>query len=129
MDIVKLLKNGESETVEFKNTFGKEVTITLVALANTEGGKVVVGVNNAGKPTGLDIGQETVQRYFNEIKVSTYPQILPHITSLKIKGKHVLVFEINKYPIKPVSFKNRYYKRVKNSNHLLSLDEIVDMQQ
>ena len=44
MDIVKLLKNGESETVEFKNTFGKEVTITLVALANTEGGKVVVGV-------------------------------------------------------------------------------------
>jgi len=129
MDIVKLLKNGESETVEFKNTFGKEVTITLVALANTEGGKVVVGVNNAGKPTGLDIGQETVQRYFNEIKVSTYPQILPHITSLKIEGKHVLVFEINEYPIKPVSFKNRYYKRVKNSNHLLSLDEIVDMQQ
>ena len=129
MDIDKLLKNGETETVEFKNAFGKEVTISLVAFANTEGGKVVVGVNNAGKPTGLDIGQETVQRYFNEIKVSTYPQTLPHITSLKIEGKHVLVFEINEYPIKPVSFKNRYYKRVNNSNHLLSLDEIVDMQQ
>jgi len=129
MDIVKLLKNGESETVEFKNAFGKEVTITLVAFANTEGGKVVVGVNNTGEPTGLDVGQETVQRYFNEIKVSTYPQILPHITSMKIAGKNVLVFEINEYPIKPVSFKNRYYKRVKNSNHLLSLNEIVAMQQ
>jgi len=129
MDIVKLLKNGESETVEFKSAFGKEVTISLVAFANTEGGKVVVGVNNIGKPTGLDIGQETEQRYFNEIKVSTYPQILPHITSTKVEGKDVLVFEINEYPIKPVSFKNRYYKRVKNSNHLLSLDEIVDMQQ
>ncbi|MFH1953081.1 MAG: RNA-binding domain-containing protein [Pseudomonadota bacterium] len=129
MDIVKLLKNGESETVEFKNAFGKEVTISLVAFANTEGGKVIVGVNNAGKPTGVDVGQETVQRYFNEIKVSTYPQILPHITSLTIEGKHILVFEINEYPMKPVSFKNRYYKRVKNRNHLLSLDEIVDMQQ
>ena len=129
MDIVKLLKTGESETSEFKNAFGKEVIITLVAFANTEGGRVVVGVNNAGKPTGLDIGPETEQRYLNEIKVSTYPQILPHITSLAIEGKHVLVLEINEYPIKPVSFKNRYYKRVKNSNHALSLDEIVDMQQ
>ena len=129
MDIVKLLKTGESETSEFKNAFGKEVIITLVAFANTEGGRVVVGVNNAGKPTGLDIGPETEQRYLNEIKVSTYPQILPHITSLEIQGKHVLVLEIDEYPIKPVSYKNRYYKRVKNSNHALSLDEIVDMQQ
>jgi ATP-dependent DNA helicase RecG len=129
MNVQKLIKSGESETVEFKTAFGKEVIISLVAFANTEGGKVVVGVDNAGKSTGLDIGPETEQRYLNEIKISTYPQILPHITLLELDGKHVLVFEINEYPIKPVSYKNRYYKRVKNSNHSLTLDEIVDLQQ
>jgi ATP-dependent DNA helicase RecG len=129
MNVQKLIKNGESETVEFKTAFGKEVIISLVAFANTEGGKVVVGVDNAGKSTGLDIGPETEQRYLNEIKISTYPQILPHITLLELDGKHVLVFEINEYPIKPVSYKNRYYKRGKNSNHSLTLDEIVDLQQ
>ena len=81
MDIQKLLKTGESETVEFKKTFGKEVIISLSAFANTRGGKVIVGVDNKGRPTGIDVGPETEQRYLNEIKVATYPQIIPRITS------------------------------------------------
>ena len=129
MDLRAILKSGELERVEFKRSFGKEVIISLVAFANTKGGKIVVGVDNAGIPTGLQPGSETEQRYLNEIKVSTYPQIIPHVTIFEIEKKSVLVFEINKYPIKPASFKNRYYKRVKNSNHTLSLDEIVDLQQ
>ena len=58
-----------------------------------------------------------------------YPQILPHVDLYEIDGKTVLVFEVREYPIKPIACKNRYYRRVKNSNHLLSLDEIVDLQQ
>lgn len=84
MDIKKLLKSGESETVEFKTAFGKEVIISLVAFANTGGGKVVVGVDNSGRLTGVDIGTETEHRYLNEIKVSTYPQIIPHTRLLKL---------------------------------------------
>ena len=41
MDIVKLLKNGESETVEFKARFNKETIVSLAAFANTKGGKVI----------------------------------------------------------------------------------------
>lgn len=129
MDIRKLLQTGETETVEFKTAFGKEVIVSLSAFANTTGGKVVVGVDNAGRPTGLQVGPESEQRYINEIKTATYPQIIPHVTSFEMDGRTVLVFEINEYPVKPVSCKNRYYKRVKNSNHLLSLDEIVDLHQ
>jgi len=129
MDIVKLLKNGESDTVEFKTGFNKKAIISLAAFANTKGGKVIVGADNKGHVSGIKTGPETVQRYLNEIKVSTYPQILPNVDEYEIKGKTVLVFAINEYPVKPISFKNRYYKRVKNSNHLLSLDEIVDLQQ
>jgi len=129
MDIVKLLRNGESETVEFKARFNKETIISLAAFANTKGGKVVVGVDNKGRVIGIDVGPETVQRYLNEIKVATYPQIIANVDKHQIDGKTVLVFEISEYPVKPISFKNRYYKRVKNSNHLLTLDEIVDLQQ
>ena len=129
MDLEDILKLGESDRVEFKRTFGKEVIISLAAFANTEGGKVVVGVENSGKPTGISIGPETEQQYLNEVKVATYPQIMPHLTQYEIDHKTVLVFEINEYPVKPVSYKNRYYKRVKNSNHLLALDEIIDLRQ
>lgn len=129
MDIMKLLKAGESETVEFKAGFNKEAIISLVAFANTKGGKVIVGVDSKGHICGVEVSPETVQRYLNDIKVATYPQIMPNVDEHEIDGKTVLIFEISEYPIKPVSFKNRYYKRAKNSNHLLSLDEIVDLQQ
>ena len=129
MDISDILKKGESETVEFKAQFNKETIMSLVAFANTRGGKVVVGVDNKGHVTGIKAGPETVQRYLNEVKVATYPQILPNIDKYEIEDKSVLIFEISEYPVKPVSYKNRYYKRVKNSNHTLSLDEIVDLQQ
>jgi ATP-dependent DNA helicase RecG len=129
MNIRELLENGETDHVEFKSAFGKEVVISLAAFANTAGGKVLVGVSNSGQPIGMDMSAESGQRYINEIKNATYPQIIPHLSSFEIEGATVLLFEINEYPIKPVSYKNRYYKRVKNSNHLLTLDEIVELQQ
>ena len=129
MDLKEILKSGESERTEFKRSFGKEVIISLAAFANTEGGRVVVGVDNSGNPTGISIGPETEKQYLNEIKVATYPQIMPHLIRFEIDRKTVLLFEINEYPVKPVSDKNRYYKRVKNSNHLLALDEIIDLRQ
>ncbi|MCP4681601.1 MAG: hypothetical protein GY864_04645 [Desulfobacterales bacterium] len=125
MDLKKL---KESQHVEFKSSFVKEVIISLVAFSNTKGGKVIIGMDDKGNINGIEIGPETEQRYLNEIKMATYPQIIPYSDIYEIDGKTVLVFEINEYPVKPVAYKNRYYKRVGNSNHLLNLDEIVDLQ-
>lgn len=119
----------ESQQVEHKKSFGKEVIISLVAFANTEGGKVIVGIDDKGIACGVEVGPETLQRYLNEIKVATYPQLFPKIWIDEEGEKHLLVFEVNEYPVKPVAYKNRYYKRVHNSNHLLTLEEIVDLQQ
>jgi len=119
----------ESQQVEYKKSFGKEVIISLAAFANTEGGKVIIGVDDKGKACGVDVGPETLQRYLNEIKVATYPQLLPRMRIEKKDGRSLLIIEVIDYPVKPVAYKNRYYKRVHNSNHLLTLDEIVDLQQ
>jgi ATP-dependent DNA helicase RecG len=119
----------ESQRVEYKKSFGKEVIISLAAFANTEGGKVIVGVDDKGNTCGVDAGPETMQRYLNEIKVATYPQLLPRMRIEKKDGTSLLIIEVIEYPVKPVAYKNRYYKRVHNSNHLLTLDEIVDLQQ
>ena len=43
------LKEGESECLEFKTTFNAECIETLAAFANTKGGMVCIGVNDAGK--------------------------------------------------------------------------------
>jgi ATP-dependent DNA helicase RecG len=127
--MLNIKRTMESQQVEYKRSFGKEVIISLVAFANTEGGRVIVGVDDKGKVCGVDLGPETVQRYLNEIKMATYPQLLPKMRVEKKDGGSLLIIEVTEYPTKPVAYKNRYYRRVHNSNQLLTLNEIVELQQ
>lgn len=102
--------------------------ISLVAFANTEGGSVYVGVDDSGLAiSSFKIGKESVQQWINEIKNKTIPPIIPDVTNEEMDGVQVLVFEIKEFPIKPVAFKGRYYKRVKNANHQMSLQEISEL--
>ena len=118
----------ENLNTEYKSSFSDAVIETLSAFANTKGGQVWVGVNDAGIPIpGIVIGTESIQQYLNEIKNKTRPTIIPDAEILTINGEDVLMFSIDEFPIKPVSFKGRYFKRVKNSNHQLSPQEISDV--
>ncbi|OQY05657.1 MAG: hypothetical protein B6I25_05375 [Planctomycetales bacterium 4572_13] len=119
----------ESQQLEYKKSFGKETIVSLVAFANTDGGKVVIGVEDSGRVCGVELANETVQKYLNEIKQATYPQLFPKVFIEEKDDKQILIFEISEFPVKPVACKGRYYKRVQNSNHLLSVEEIVDLQQ
>ena len=66
--IEKLISLGESETLEFKLAFGKDVIETLCAFANHRGGVVIIGVSNEGKIAGVSAGLESPQIWINEIK-------------------------------------------------------------
>ena len=118
----------ENLYTEFKSSFNDAVIESLVAFANTEGGKVLIGVNNEGMPLKNFItGDESVQQWLNEIKNKTQPSIIPDSRYIDWKESKVLEFSVKEFPIKPVSFKGRYFKRVKNSNHQLSLTEISNL--
>ena len=119
--------SGESETVEFKTSFGKEVIETLVAFANTKGGTILIGINDKGEVIGVRIGQETLQNWVNQIKQKSSPSIVPDVDVSEIDGKEVVIFSVGEFPIKPISCKDRYFKRVANSNHLLSVQELANL--
>ena len=120
------LPKTEDSSTEFKTSFNTEVIETLVAFANANGGTVFVGVSDKGMPLGTSIGKETAQNWINEIKNKTNPQIIPDAEILNIDGKEIVSLFVPEYPIKPVSFRGKYFKRIGNSNHLLSIDEIAN---
>jgi len=66
-DLRKLIKDGETETVEFKVSFDKETLGTAVAFANTRGGIILVGVSDKGDIKGIRIGKETFKDWSNQI--------------------------------------------------------------
>ena len=118
----------ENQHIEYKSSFNDSVIETLVAFANTKGGRVLLGVYDDGSPnTNFTYGKETFQKWINEIKVKTQPSIIPDVEIIDYKENTIVELTIPEFPIKPVSFKGRYYKRVKNSNHQLSVLEIADL--
>ena len=125
-ELKKLIANGESETVEFKESFSEGVIISLVAFANRSGGSVLIGVDDKGIVSGINTDKESTQRWLNEIKTKTSPSLFPDIEEIQINEKKIFCFKIDEFPIKPVSYQGRYYKRVKNSNHQMNLGEIPD---
>jgi len=125
-DVNRLIKQGESEKLEFKTSFNKEVVKTIVAFANTKGGKILIGISDKGKVVGININDESVQNWINEIKSKTEPVIIPKIELFNLNSKNIVLISINEYPVKPISTQGRFYKRVGNSNHLLSASEVSD---
>jgi ATP-dependent DNA helicase RecG len=118
----------ETQHIEFQSKFNEDVIETLVAFANTKGGKVLVGVDDTGNPLeNFTVGKESIQNWINEVKTKTSPQIIPDAEPIEYKGQEVIEFSVQEYPIKPVAYRGKYFKRVKNSNHLLSVTEVVNL--
>ena len=126
-DINSILSKGESSTIEFKSSFNAEVIETLVAFSNTLGGSVLIGISKDSKLIGVSINSESIQSWLNEIKSKTTPSIMPDAEVVNIGLKKIVVFSVQEFPIKPVALKGKYYKRVANSNHALSTQEVVNL--
>ena len=58
--IKKLITNGESQTVEFKTSFQKEVIESVVAFANAKGGRIFIGIQDDAKIVGVEVQQESL---------------------------------------------------------------------
>jgi ATP-dependent DNA helicase RecG len=118
----------EDEHTELKSSFSDAVIETLAAFANTKGGRVLIGIDDMGKPVqGFTLGQESLQKWVNEVKNKTQPSIIPDADILRVKGSMVGELSIKEFPVKPVAFRGRYFRRIKNSNHQLNPTEISDL--
>lgn len=59
-ELETLIRQGESETVEFKENFDADATEAVAAFANTRGGTLLVGVRDDGTIRGVALGKETL---------------------------------------------------------------------
>ena len=117
----------ESETVEFKESFDREVPVSAGALANTRGGTIFIGITDRGNVVGTLIGTESFKEWANTISQSTEPRLIPEIEELSREGRVVAAIRIRENPLKPVSVKGRCYRRVGASNRVMQPHEIAEM--
>ncbi|MDO8675352.1 MAG: ATP-binding protein [Candidatus Omnitrophota bacterium] len=122
---LKSIGFGESTTVEWKPSLSQihEIIESITAFANTEGGRLFVGISKTGEGIGVQIGKGTVEGLVNRIAQHTDPKIQPKITVKKIKGKQVIVIEVKQSKDRLVLADGRPYKRVGPSTRQMGKDE------
>ena len=62
-ELLHIISQGENEQVEFKSTFNQDAILSLTAFANKKGGKVIIGISDAGKFIDIGINQESIQNW------------------------------------------------------------------
>lgn len=93
----------EDEKTEFKESFVPDIYKEVIAFANTEGGAILVGVDDDGKPVGLENVDDTYTRITNGIRDAILPDVTMFI-------KYALNEDIIRIEIGEGSYKPYYLK-------------------
>ncbi len=104
MDLHELIARGEGEELEFKQktTHPHRISRTLVSLANTRGGLVLVGVDDAGRILGVRDAEEELF----VLREAARHYIEPPLTNLQFQeynedGRTVLIVTVPESRDKP----------------------------
>ena len=119
------INSGESETLELKSTTGerKEAAKSVCAMLNNRGGRVIIGVQPDGTIVGQKIGEQTIERLcqeLNRIDPPTFPSVDREDVG---NGRELLIVSVSQGQNKPYTYQRDAYRRVGNTNHLLSRDQ------
>ena len=116
-----ILSEGESYTVEFKETPDKELPTEVCAFANASGGKVYIGIHDKGRVVGTDtsnVARSRIQDTVNKIE----PYLDVNIDVID----NVIVLTVPEGTHKPYSCPTGFYLRSGPNSQKLNRDSIIE---
>ena len=92
-EIQALVKRGESNTLEFKRkvTHPEKIVREIVAFANTQGGDLLIGVDDNGEIPGLKYAEEEAYALENAVKKYCRPPLLMQKDIVPISSKKSVI--------------------------------------
>ena len=96
----KLISQGETLTVEFKSDLkslpDRDLLAAVVSLANTEGGELLLGVEDDGQITGLHANHFNVSGISSLVANKTNPAISIRVERFELQGKSIARISVPK---------------------------------
>jgi ATP-dependent DNA helicase RecG len=124
-ELVRLLKQGEGRTLEFKRSTGelREGMQAVCAFLNGSGGIVLFGVRPDGHPEGQQVSDQTLRDIAQALDKFEPPVNLPVDRLPVAEGKVILILRVDGTPDSvPFTFEGRPYERVSSTTRKMSQD-------
>ena len=102
------MPDKESQIIEFKPLWRDEYMKIICAFANTEGGQLIVGVDDRGKPVGLKNVKKLLEDIPNKIK--DILGLIPQVRLENKQGKDIIKIKIAP-SYAPISYKGQFFIR------------------
>ena len=114
MDDKRLLReidDGETKTLELKETLppkSEKYVKTLIAFANSAGGKLIVGVRNEDrKIVGIANASQVADTIANALSDLCEPLLAPRIRVAQFEDREIVIAEVQPGPSVPYHFKGK----------------------
>lgn len=132
--IEQTLQQPEGKTLEFKRDLSspRNVLKTLVAFANSAGGRLVIGVDDDRQVTGVADPLDEEERICNLIADSIAPRLVPNVELASIGKRTVLVVEVfpsssRPHYLKAMGPENGVYVRLGSSSRQAGPELIAEL--
>ena len=125
-ELENIVSRHEMQRLELKESFGAECIETACAFTNSQGGFILIGVDNDGNPSKHQLRFEGLRDYENKISTATEPCVVADAEKVQFRGREVVVLKVSENPLKPVAYKGRCYIRKGSVNHQMTPVEIAE---
>ena len=99
----------ENKTTECKREYIDDIKYTVVAFANTEGGKIYIGIRDDGSVCGVENTDAAMLRVTNMIRDSIRPDVtmFTECAVEAMEGKSVVVLTVQRGTAAPITSPER----------------------
>ncbi|MFH1246787.1 MAG: RNA-binding domain-containing protein, partial [Candidatus Micrarchaeota archaeon] len=120
-ELLELIKTGEGLTLEFKEDIGSNLGKEICAFANSNGGKIVLGIKDNGEILGIKITNSL------KSQIQSYARNIDPTFSVETEDvENTLVIHVLEVKKKPYSVNGQFFLRVGANSQQLNRDEIKD---
>src|SRR3954462_13688439 len=123
-ELEALISGGESPQVEFKLSTGQrsDGAKTACAMLNGNGGRILFGVDDAGRLRGMTVTTRTVDDVVHELRrIEPLPAIYPERVPIG-GGCEIIVVSVPGSPGGPYTYDGRPYARLGSSTMAMPQD-------
>jgi ATP-dependent DNA helicase RecG len=128
IELLELINKGEGYHLEFKleEENNEDFAKTIVCFANTDGGKILIGVDDTGKIVGVSDIDKVMLRLDDITLHRCEPPITIFQESITIDNKSVVIVNIEKGKQRPYRTKaGQYYVRSSNRCRQATREELL----